>query len=236
MCVCACVRSFLDTIFPLNLICAREGLLDAVQLLISHVANVKAINTAGRTPCQEAEAQTSDDVMQASATVDSDALVAKAREQLNALGMKDIAQLKSFQRPPVLLAEVVRLLCLILKIKGDDTWMAAKAQLFNNPSFLSNLMDYDFQHTELSNDVLSQIDGSLAKPDFAISKMQNMNDVGAAFLWWVYAVRASLAAQTGQQPWLPQIDGLALATPLHVLQKRDRCTAVVQYLHSQGIH
>jgi dynein heavy chain, axonemal len=86
-----------------------------------------------------------------------------AIKALDSLDKKDITEVKSFAKPPELVATVLCAVCLLFRKK--ETWDEAK-KLMGDSKFLENLKEYD--KDALSNDakLTAKMKKYLDKPEF----------------------------------------------------------------------
>ncbi|XP_026819508.1 dynein heavy chain 2, axonemal-like [Rhopalosiphum maidis] len=107
----------------------------------------------------------------------------EAMEALNALNKKDLAEVKSFSKPPHRVKLVLEAV-MILK-QSEPSWTEAKRQL-GDPNFLTQLRDFDKDH--VLPKVLRKINTYTANPEFEPDKVGAQSIAAKSLAQWVIAI------------------------------------------------
>ncbi|XP_025195967.1 dynein heavy chain 2, axonemal [Melanaphis sacchari] len=107
----------------------------------------------------------------------------EAMEALNALNKKDLAEVKSFSKPPHRVKLVLEAV-MILK-ESEPSWTEAKRQL-GDPNFLTQLKDFDKDH--VSPKVLKKINTFTSNPEFEPDKVGAQSIAAKSLAQWVIAI------------------------------------------------
>ncbi|XP_034934334.1 dynein heavy chain 2, axonemal [Chelonus insularis] len=107
----------------------------------------------------------------------------EAMKALDTLNKKDLAEIKSFSRPPPKV-EIVMEAVMILK-NSEPTWVESKRQL-GDVNFLSSLRNFDKDH--ISDRTLKAIGKYTSNPEFIPEKVGQVSIAAKSLCMWVIAM------------------------------------------------
>ncbi|XP_030837708.1 dynein heavy chain 2, axonemal [Strongylocentrotus purpuratus] len=109
--------------------------------------------------------------------------LAEAVKALEALNKKDIGEIKSYGRPPVLVEKCMEA---VMILKGHEpTWAEAKRQL-GNQNFIKELIEFDKEN--MSDRVLKRIGQYCSQPDFQAEIIGRVSLAAKSLCMWVRAM------------------------------------------------
>ncbi|XP_078526452.1 dynein axonemal heavy chain 2 isoform X1 [Lissotriton helveticus] len=107
----------------------------------------------------------------------------EAMRALEALNKKDLTEIKSYGRPPVLVETVMQA---VMILRGNEpTWAEAKRQL-GDQNFIKQLINFDKDN--ISDRVLKKIGGYCAQPDFQPEIIGRVSLAAKSLCMWVRAM------------------------------------------------
>lgn len=127
--------------------------------------------------CQEIEASAQADLDKAIPALEA------AQDALNSLSKDAVTEVKSYAKPPPIVATVMSA---VMTLLGEDTsWASAKKQL-SDANFLLKLKEYDKDN--ISTNLLKKIKKFVNKPGFTYDEVKSKSTAAAAMCNWVAAM------------------------------------------------
>lgn len=107
----------------------------------------------------------------------------EALRALDALNKKDIAEVRSYGRPP---QKVEMVMEAVMILKGCDTSWAEAKKVLADPNFLQNLRDFDRNH--VSEKTLKKIATYTTNDEFQPDKVGIVSLAAKSLCMWVRAI------------------------------------------------
>uniref|UniRef100_A0A8C4S375 Dynein axonemal heavy chain 2 n=1 Tax=Erpetoichthys calabaricus TaxID=27687 RepID=A0A8C4S375_ERPCA len=107
----------------------------------------------------------------------------EAMKALESLNKKDMTEIKSYGRPPVLVEKVMQAVMILIGV--DPTWAEAKRQL-GEPNFIKQLVNFD--RNNISDRVLKKIGQYCTQPDFQPDIIGRVSLAAKSLCMWVRAM------------------------------------------------
>nr|XP_042907190.1 dynein axonemal heavy chain 2 isoform X1 [Parasteatoda tepidariorum]XP_042907240.1 dynein axonemal heavy chain 2 isoform X1 [Parasteatoda tepidariorum] len=107
----------------------------------------------------------------------------EARKALEALNKRDIGEIKSYAKPPELVALVLQAVMILRD--SEPSWAEAKRQL-GSPNFLKQLMEFD--RDNIPDDALDDLEKIIKKKEFKPEKVGKVSFAAKSLCLWVKAM------------------------------------------------
>ena len=107
-------------------------------------------------------------------------VLAAAEEALGALNRKDIVEIKTFTRPPVLVQRTMQAVCILLSEKCD--WEGAK-RVLSDAGFQKRLLEFD--RDAVTPDMITQLEPIVTDPLFAPDPVGRQSKAAMGMCMWV---------------------------------------------------
>ena len=111
-------------------------------------------------------------------------ILEKAAEALNNIKKDDITEIRSFAKPPALVACVCECVCIFKRV-DDVSWKGAKTMM-TDTSFLNSLLNFD--KDKLNAKQVNKVKAYYKDPKFNVDDLKSISSAAAGLLQWVDAM------------------------------------------------